>query len=121
MEVRGIRTLALIAVAALAANAQSYAECYAKCATIACDSAQTPPRGCHHQKSSHEDTGCPQHHSEFAGSGMAKGNLAMAAPVLAVFTADSAEVSMQPLLPLQPNRGSPPGGGMRSTISVLRI
>ena len=115
-----IRAFALVTVAALFANAQ----CSNTCAIVARDSAQTPSNDCHHHKSSHEDgSGCQHHHSEFVGpeSGIVKVNVAPAMPILAVLTAGSETVLIEPLLRANPDIGSPPGGQVSSAISVLRI
>lgn len=115
-----IRAFALVAVAALFANAQ----CSITCPITARDSAQTPSDGCHHQKSSHEDgADCQHHHSEFIGpeSGIAKVSIAPTAPVLAVLPAGSEAVLIEPLLSSDPDSGSPPSSQTSSAISVLRI
>jgi hypothetical protein len=118
------RALGLVAVAALLANAQ----CYNACAVAACKAAQAPSSGCHQHshrdKSSHEDSpDCQHQHSEFVGpeSGIAKVNVAPAVPVLAVLTAGSDVVLIEPLLLSKPDTGSPPGDQVPSAISVLRI
>ena len=118
MQLAGMRTFALIAAAALVANAY----CYAKCATTAADSAQAPSGSCHHHEPSHQDTGCPSQHPEFAGPdfGIAKINLAMTPLFLAVLTTDSRVVFTQAQLPSQRNPGSPPGSNV-GAVSVLRI
>src|SRR5258708_1230972 len=115
-----IRACALVAVAALLANAQ----CYGACGSSACGSAQTPSNSCHHHKSSHEDAApCPHQHPEFAGPevGIANISLAMAPPTLLVLTADSTPVFAAPQLLSRPNTGPPPGGDICSRVSVLRI
>ena len=116
------RALGLVAVAALLANAQ----CYNACALAVCQAAQAPPSSCHqhHHKSSHEDSpDCQHQHSEFTGpeSGMAKVNVAPAVAFLAVLTAGSDEVLIEPLLLSNPDTGSPPDDQVPSAISVLRI
>ena len=116
------RALGLVAVAALLANAQ----CYDTCAAAACKAAPAPSNDCpqHRQKSSHEDSSdCLHHHSEFTGpeSGIAKANVASPVPVLAVVTAGSAVVLIEPLLLSRPDTGSPPDDQGPSAISVLRI
>ena len=119
MQAGWIRGFVLIAVAALLGNAQ----CYGTCESSACGSVQTPSNSCHHQKSSHDDARCPHQHSELAGPqvGIAKINLAMVLPALPVLTADSTTFFTDPQLLPQLNTGSPPGGDICSTISLLRI
>jgi hypothetical protein len=116
------RALGLVAVAALLANAQ----CYDTCAVAACKASQTPSSDCplHHHKSSHEDSsGCLHHHSEFISpeSAIAKVNLAPVVPIVAVLTASSEMVLIEPFLLSTPDTGSPPGGQASPAISVLRI
>ena len=116
------RAIGLVAVAALLANAQ----CYDACAVAACKTAETPSSDCHQHphKSSHEDSpDCQHQHSEFTGpeSGMAKVNVAPAVAVLAVLTAGSDEILIEPLLLSSPDTGSPPDDQVPSAISVLRI
>jgi len=116
------RALGLVAVAALLANAQ----CYNACAVAACKAAQTPSSGCHQHRhqSSHEDSpDCQHQHSEFVGpeSSIAKVNVAPAVPVLAVLTAGSDVVLIEPLLLSKPDTGWPPRPHVPSAISVLRI
>ena len=114
------RAFVLVALAALVANAQ----CYGSCATVTCGSAQTPSGSCHHNRSSHESSaGCVHQHSEFTGAevGVAKVNVATAIPFLAVLIATvTIAAPERPQLP-QADIGSPPGGRILSTISVLRI
>jgi hypothetical protein len=119
MQAAGIRTIALIVMAALFASAQ----CYAKCATAECGSTQAPSDGCHHPKPSHDDSRCPSQNSVFAGPdvGVAKIILSIAPIALAALTTDSAVVLTQLRLSSQPNPGSPPGGDVATAISVLRI
>jgi len=114
------RAFVLFGAAALIANAQ----CYGTCATVACGSAQTPSGSCHHNKSSHESNGgCLHQHSEFTVPevGVAKVNVATAIPILAVLTADVTIAAPELLRLPQADIGSPPGGCVVSTISVLRI
>ena len=115
-----IRAFALVAVAALFANAQ----CSITCPITARDSAQTPSNDCHHHKSSHEDSsGCQHQHSEFISpeSGIVKVSVAPVVSILAVLAEGSAEVLIEPLLQSSPDTGSPPGGQVSPAISVLRI
>ena len=110
----------LIAAVALIANAQ----CYGTCATVTCGSGQTPDGHCHHNKSSHQsDAACGHNHSEFTGPevGVAKINVTTAIPLAAVPTANVTIAAPERLhLPLA-DIGSPPGGRVLSTISILRI
>jgi hypothetical protein len=115
-----IRAFVLFAAAVLIANAQ----CYGACATVTCGSAQTPAGSCHHNKSSHEsNAGCVHQHSEFTSpeAGVAKVNVATAIPILAVLTTDVTIAAPEQLHLSQAEIGSPPGGRILTTISVLRI
>ena len=116
-----MRVFVLVVVAAVLANAH----CYGTCGNTACDSAQTPPNNCHHQKSSHEGSApCPHQHSDFTGPevGIAKVDFATAILVLPALTADSTAIVTQPEFLSRLDIGSPPDvRGCSFTVSVLRI
>lgn len=117
-----IRAFALIAVAALLANAQ----CYGTCGSAAYGSTQThSTNSCHHQKSSHEnDAPCPHQHSDFTGPavGITKVTVAAATPILPMFEADSSAGVVESQFLSQVLIGSPPGSShFCPTVSVLRI
>ena len=110
----------LVAVAAFVWNAQCYGNCY----STACGSADTPSDSCHrHQKSPHDDARCPYQHSEFASPevGIAKISLAIGTLNVPAPAVDSTAVFTELRLPTLADTGSPPGGDISSTISVLRI
>jgi hypothetical protein len=116
-----IRAFVLVAVAALFANAQ----CYANCLSATCGSAQAPRNSCHHQNPSQGDKApCPHQHSEFSGPevGIAKTSIETTAIVtLPVVTEDSCAVLTEPQFLSRVDTSSPPGGDFYSMISVLRI
>lgn len=110
----------LVAVAALVWNTQCYGNCY----STVCGSPDTPSDSCHrHQKSSHDDARCPYQHSEFASPevGIAKISLAIGTPGVPLLAIDSNDGFAESQLLTQPDTGSPPGGNISSTSSVLRI
>jgi hypothetical protein len=120
MHAGWIRAFALIAMVALLANAH----CYGKCASTACVSAKAPSSSCHQKKSSPADSApCPHQHSQVKGeAGIAKVNFEAATNLtLSLPTANSSAAMMHPGFLIRPNSGSPPIGGVSSTISVLRI
>jgi hypothetical protein len=120
MQSGWIRAFVLVAVAVLLGNAQCYGDCFSH----VCGSAPAPSNSCHrHSQSSHDDAPCPYPHSELARPevGIAKINLATGTLIVPALAVDSTAVftDSQPLIHV--NTGSPPGGDICSTISVLRI
>jgi hypothetical protein len=104
------RALVWIAAAALLAAVP----CYGNCAMAA--------RGCHHHKSPPQDQGCPHRHSEFAAPEPAVAGVSVTGAVSPVLVSEAAPRSaIEPLHPLPPRDGSPPGGNLHSAIPVLRL
>ena len=116
-----VRIFALIAVAALLANAQ----CYDVCVSAAGESDHTPSSACHHQKSSQGGSiPCPHQYSEISSpeAGNAKISIETTTILtLPALTRDSSATAADSQFLPQADTASPPGGHGCSTISVLRI
>jgi hypothetical protein len=115
-----IRAIVMATIAALIGNAQ----CLGNCASTACNSASSTPKGCHHHQESNGDPGrCSHQHSEFAGPETGPAKIAFP-PILGIplaVTANLDVVSPEHAIPLPLDTGPPPPVRSVSSISILRI
>jgi hypothetical protein len=114
------RAIVVVAIAAFLGNAQ----CLGHCASSACSSVNSSPKGCHHHKQSDGDLArCTHQHSDFAGPETSLAKIAFIATVgipLAV-TANLNVVSAEHSILLPLDTGPPPPARSVSSISILRI
>ncbi len=114
------RAAVVVAIAAFLGNAQ----CLGNCASAACNSANSTPKGCHHHKDSDSDLArCSHQHSEFARpeSGLAKTTLPVTVGILPAVRASLDIVSPEHSIPLPLDTGPPPPARSVSSISILRV
>ena len=119
MTVAWTRAAVLVAVAALIGNAN----CFGNCASTACSSANTAPKGCHHPKPDRDTAQCSHQHSEFAGpeTALVKVDLATTICIGPPISPISIAVSTNASFLSELDTGPPPGSASSSSVSVLRI